>query len=77
MTKIIGVELLLLTTEFEFRGDSRRRSYGTVRITTDDGRVGFGESYCMINMPLSCLEAVQVVKPLLIGEDAESYIGSR
>ncbi len=73
MTKITGVELLLLTTEFEFRGDSRHRSYGTVRITTDDGRVGFGESYCMINMPLSCLEAVQVIKPLLIGEDAESY----
>jgi L-alanine-DL-glutamate epimerase-like enolase superfamily enzyme len=73
MTKIIDVELVLLTTEFDHMGATGRRSYGTVRISTDDGLVGLGESYCMINMPLACREAVEVIKPLLLGEDAESY----
>jgi len=73
MTRIIDVEYLLLTTPFDFLGRSGKRSYGTVRITTDDGRAGLGESYCMINMPLACREAVEVIKPLLIGEDAESH----
>jgi len=73
MPKIVDIELVLLTTEFDAMGTSGRRSYGTVRISTDDELRGLGESYCMINMPLACREAVEVIKPLLLGENAESY----
>jgi L-alanine-DL-glutamate epimerase-like enolase superfamily enzyme len=66
---ITNVDYVLLTSPWR----NSTRSYGTVRIATEDGRVGLGEAYCGVNMPLACREAMGLMKTELIGKDAEEY----
>lgn len=64
--KITDVDYVLLTSPF-WRSP---RSYGTVQIFTEDGRVGMGEAYCGVNMPLACREAIGLLRAELIDQDA-------
>ena len=73
MTRITDLELIPITNVYEPGWGTGKRSYGITRLTTEDGRVGLGESYCAINMPLVCKEAMAVIREELVGEDAEQY----
>lgn len=67
--KIVELECVLLTSPY-YEKDFLR-SYGVVRIKTDDGRIGFGEPYAAVNMPTVCREAVRALRPLFMGQPVE------
>ena len=73
MIKITDVELIPITNVYEPGWGTGKRSYGITRVKTEDGRIGLGESYCAINMPLVCKEAMAVIRDELVGGDAEQY----
>ncbi len=68
--KIVNVDFVMLTSPWI----KRKRSYGVVRVHTEEGRIGLGEPYCAVNMPLACREAIEVLKPQIVGQSAEDYL---
>ena len=71
--KIINVEPLLFSSKY---GDGNVlgqplgvKTLGFVRVTTDNGLVGYGEAYCAIYVPEIFSEIIQHLKTFLLNED--------
>ncbi|WP_432799913.1 mandelate racemase/muconate lactonizing enzyme family protein [Poriferisphaera sp. WC338] len=71
--KITDVRCILLTAPYGAGHRQTNRSYATIAIETEDGRVGLGEPYAGVNMPTVCRELILQLKPVLIGQNAESH----
>lgn len=73
--KIINVETILLTgpcTNDPFLSEARKlRSVAFVRITTDSGIVGIGETYAGYFIPEAVPSIVDFFKPILIGNNVD------
>ncbi len=74
--KITNVETILLTgpcTHDPFLSEARgRRSAAFIRITTDSGLVGLGETYAGYFFPEGVASIVDFFKPILIGQNPEA-----
>ena len=66
--KIVSVECILLSAPYRHADYLRSASF--VRITTDSGAVGIGETYAGVKAPLVAKAIVDVLAPTIIGEDA-------
>lgn len=73
--KIINVETILLTgpcTNDPFLSEARKlRSAAFIRVTTDSGIVGVGETYAGYFIPEAVPEIVEFFKPILIGANVD------
>ena len=65
--KIASVECILLSAPYRHADYLRSASF--VRITTDSGAVGIGETYAGVKAPLVAKAIVEVLAPTIIGED--------
>ena len=68
LMKIASVECILLSAPYRHADYLRSASF--VRITTDGGAVGIGETYAGVKAPLVAKAIVEVLAPTIIGEDA-------
>ena len=66
--KIASVECILLSAPYRHADYLRSASF--VRITTDSGAVGVGETYAGVKAPLVAKAIIDVLAPTIIGEDA-------
>ena len=66
--KIASVECILVSAPYRHADYLRSASF--VRITTDSGAVGIGETYAGVKAPLVAKAIVEVLAPTIIGEDA-------
>ncbi|HEX4055693.1 MAG TPA: mandelate racemase/muconate lactonizing enzyme family protein [Tepidisphaeraceae bacterium] len=66
--KIVDLDFALLSSPY--CQPERWRSYGVAVVRTEDGRVGVGEPYAGVNLPVVCREAVTALRPLFIDQDA-------
>lgn len=70
--KITDMRCQLYTAPYADERVPKMRSYGVVAISTEDGRTGYGEPYAAVNMPTVFREVLEQLKPLIMGQDAES-----
>ncbi|MBH05392.1 MAG: hypothetical protein CMJ20_03640 [Phycisphaeraceae bacterium] len=67
--KIVNVEPILLTTYTKWQWGTRPCTYGFVRVTTDNGLVGFGETYVAWYAPEVIPPYVEHFGNVVVGED--------
>lgn len=69
----MDVRCLPLTAPYGCGTRRRKRSYTIIQIETEDGRVGLGEPYAGVNAPSVCCSAVELLKHVLVGQNAYDY----